>query len=98
MDEGAIAHPFCAIAHPFIFQKMRIRAFFKKYLKRDGTGRSVGTERVRVGGRSVFRRTIFQKNRIREFFEKCFKRDGTERVGTERVGRVGNPLGRQSLL
>ena len=71
------------------------------YFFRNGTGRSVGTERVRVGGRSVFRRTIFQKIRIREFFEKCFKRDGTERVGrvgTERVGRVGNPLGRQSLL
>ena len=68
---------------------------------RDGTGRSVGTERVRVGGRSVFRRTIFQKIRIRDIFEKCFKRDDTERVGrvgTERVGRVGNPLGRQSLL
>ena len=54
---------------------------------RNGTGRSVGTERVRVGGRSVFRRTIFQKIRIRDFFEKCFKRDGTERVGRDGTGR-----------
>ena len=64
---------------------------------RNGTGRSVGTERVRVGGRSVFRRTIFQKNRIRDFFMLKTGRYGSA-VGTERVGRVGNPLGRQSLL
>ena len=31
-----------------------------------------GTERVRVGGRSVFRRTSFLKNRIRDFLKNVF--------------------------
>ena len=86
----------------FVIKFHQTHNLFQWFLNISGPY-GTGTERVRVGpsGRSAvgqfFRRTIFQKIRIRDFFEKCFKRDGTERVGTERVGRVGNPLVRQSL-